>query len=75
MQEPFLKLSGGHARAGICLATASQPNLRKAHDHTPEQAQHQSGVALTHATLILRQRHIQRVMQPALNDPVAPFEF
>jgi len=75
MQETFLKLSGGGARVGIFFATAGQPNLRKAHDHTAEEAQDQGGIALAHATLILRQRHVQRVMQPALNDPVAPFEF
>ena len=75
MQKTFLELPGGGARAGIFLAPTCQPNLLKAHDHTAEQAQPHGGIALAHPTLILRQGHIQRVRQPALNDPIAPLEF
>ena len=72
--EAFLELVGRGTAAGIDLAAFFQPSLGEADDHAPEQAQHQSRIRVAHPTVILGQGYIERVMQAALDDPVAPLE-
>ena len=44
-------------------------------DHDPAKgAQHARGVGMAHAALILVQGHIQTMVQPTLNHPVAALE-
>ncbi len=49
--------------------------LRYAHDQSAEQTQQQRRVGLAHAAAVLVQGNIQRMMQPALYDPIAALEF
>jgi len=72
--EAFLELVGRGTTAGIDLAALVQPGLGEADDHAPEEAQHQSSIRVAHPTVILGQGYIERVMQAALDDPVAPLE-
>ena len=48
--------------------------LRHADDQPPHHPQHQRRLGLAHPAAIFIQRDVQRLMQPAFNDPVAAFE-
>ena len=75
MQEAFLELAGGGPAAGLELAAFLQPSLCETNHYPAEQAQGKGRLGVADPALIFTQRHVQGVMQAALDDPVAPFEF
>jgi hypothetical protein len=75
VREAFLELAGGGPTAGIDFAAFLQPDLRETNHYPAEQAQGKRRLGVTDPALIFTQRHVQSVMQAALDDPVAPFEF
>ena len=48
--------------------------LGNADDQATKHSQNQSRISVAHATPILIQGNVQRVVEPAFNDPVAPLE-
>jgi hypothetical protein len=74
MEESFLELAGGRPAARIDFAALLQPSLREAHHHPAEQAQGKSRLGVADPAVIFAQRDVQRMMQTALDDPVAPLE-
>lgn len=75
MEEALLELAGGGPAAGIDFTTFLQPDLRET-DHDPaEQAQRKGRLGVVDPAAVFAQRHIQSVMQAALDDPIAPLEF
>lgn len=75
MEEALLELASGGSAAGIDFTAFLQPDLCET-DHDPaEQAQRIGRLGVVDSALVLTQRHVQRVMQAALDDPVAPLEF
>ena len=75
MEEAFLELAGGGPAAGIDFPAFLQPDLCEADHYPAEQTQCKSRLGVADPAVIFTQRHVQGVMQPALNDPVAPLEF
>ena len=75
MQEAFLELAGGGPTLGIEFAAFLQPDLCKTNHYPAEQTQGKGRLGVADPALIFTQRHVQGVMQAALDDPVAPFEF
>ena len=74
VEESLLELAGGHPAAGIDFAAFLQPDLGEADHHPAKQAQRKGGPGVANPAVIFPQRDVQRVMQAALNNPVAPFE-
>src|ERR1017187_8433988 len=75
VQEAFLELAGGGPAAGIDFTAFPQPDLCET-DHDPaEQAQRKGRPGVVDPAAIFTQRHVQSVMQAALDDPIAPLEF
>ena len=75
MEEALLELAGGGPAAGIDFTAFLQPDLCET-DHDPaEQAQRKGRLGVVDPAVIFTQRHVQSVMQAALDDPVAPLEF
>ena len=72
MVELFLKAA--RAGASFGFSDFSNPGERQTHGHPPEHAHNQGRVGLAHPALILGHRHIQCLMQAALNNPVCAFE-
>ena len=72
--EPFLELAGGGPAARVAFAAGRQPRLGKTDHHPAKQAQGKGGLGLAHPAAILAERDVQRMVQAALNDPVAAFE-
>jgi len=70
-----LELAGGGPAAGIEFAAFLQPDLCETNHYPAEQAQGKGRLEVADPALIFTQRHVQGVMQAALDDPVAPFEF
>ena len=75
MEKAFLELAGGHATAWLAFAPLVYPDLGKTDHHPAKQAQCKSGLGVADATVVLAQDHVERMMQAALDDPVATFEF
>jgi len=75
VKEAFLELAGGGPTAGIEFAAFRQPDLCETNHYPAEQAQSKGRWGVADPALIFPQRHVQGVMQAALDDPVAPFEF
>jgi len=75
VQEAFLELAGGGPAAGIEFAAFLQPDLCETDHYSAEQAQGKGRLRVADPALIFTQRHVQSVMQAALDDPVAPLEF
>ena len=75
MEESFLELAGGGPTAGIEFAAFLQPDLCETDHYPAEQAQGEGRLGVADPALIFTQRHVQGVMQAALDDPVAPLEF
>ena len=75
MQEAFLELAGGGPTAGIEFAAFLQPDLCETNHYPAEQAQGKGRLGVADPALIFTQRHVQSVMQAALDDPIASFEF
>ena len=75
MEETLLELAGGGPAARIKFTTFLQPDLCET-DHDPsEQAQGKGRPGVVDPAAIFTQRHVQSVMQAALDDPIAPLEF
>ena len=73
MRKALLVAAHGPARLfGLRLCDG---RLRYADHQSPEQAQHQRRLGLAHAAVVFAQGHVQRVVQAALDDPVAALEF
>jgi len=73
MREALLVAAHGPARLfGLRLCDG---RLRYAYDQSPEQAQHQGRVGLAHTAAVLVQGNVQRMVQPAFDDPTAALEF
>lgn len=70
-----MELAGGGPTAGIEFAAFLQPDLCETNHYPAEQAQGEGGLGIADPALIFTQRDVQGVMQAALDDPVAPFEF
>ena len=75
MEEALLELASGGPAAGIEFATFLQPDLCETDHYPAEQAQGKGRLGVADPALIFTQCHVQRVMQAALDDPVAPLEF
>ena len=63
-----------HGPARLFGLRVRDGGLRYAHDQSAEQTQQQRGVGLAHAAAVLVERNVQRMMQPALDDPIAALE-
>ena len=70
-----MELAGGGPAAGIEFTTFLQPDLCETDHHPAEQAQGKGRLGVADPAVIFTQRHVQGVMQAALDDPVAPLEF
>jgi hypothetical protein len=75
VREAFLELAGGGPTARIEFAAFLQPDLCETNHYPAQQAQGKGRLGVTDPALIFTQRHVQGVMQAALDDPVASFEF
>ena len=75
MQEALLELASGGPAAGIEFAAFLQPDLCETNHYPAEQAQGKGRLGVADPALIFTQRHVQSVMQAALDDPIASFEF
>jgi len=51
-----------------------QPSLRAAYDYPAKEAQRKGRLGMANPTVIFVQGYIQRVVQAAFDDPIAPFE-
>jgi hypothetical protein len=70
-----LELACGNAGARIEFAALLHPGLRKADNHPAKQAQGKGRFGIANPTVIFGEGHIQRVVQAALDGPIAPLEF
>ena len=70
-----MELAGGGPTAGIEFAAFLQPDLCETNHYPAEQAQGKGRLGVADPALIFTQRHVQSVMQAALDDPIASFEF
>jgi len=75
VEESFLELAGGGPAARVDFAAFLQPGLRETDRHPAEHAQGKGRLGVVDPAVIFPQRDVQRVMQAALDDPVAPLEF
>ena len=75
VEEAFLELAGGGPAARIEFTTFPQPDLCETDHDPPEQAQRKGCPGVVDPAAIFTQRHVQSVMQAALDDPIAPLEF
>ena len=75
MEESFLELAGGGPAARVDFAAFLQPCLCESDRRPAEQAQGKGGLGVVDPAVIFTQRDVQSVMQAALDDPVASFEF
>jgi hypothetical protein len=73
MREALLVAAHGPAR--LFGLRQCDGRLRYAYDQSPEQAQHQGRVGLAHTAAVLVQGNVQRMVQPAFDDPIAALEF
>jgi len=64
-----------HAPARFFGLHLRDRRLRHADHQPPKHPQDQRRVGVAHPTAILIERHVQRVMQSALNDPITALEF
>ena len=70
-----MELASGDAATRVDLTARVDPDLRETDHHPTKEAQRKSGLGIAHPTLVFAQADIQRVMQAALDDPIAPLEF
>src|ERR1041384_1200119 len=70
-----LLLIAAYAPAGLLVLHLLNRRLSDAHDQTAKQTQNQCRIGVAHSAAILVQRNVQRMVQTALNDPVAALEF
>ena len=75
VEESLLELASGRPAAWLDFAALHQPDLREAHHHSAEQAQDKGRRRVADPAVIFAQADVQRVVQAALDDPIAPFEF
>jgi len=75
VEESLLELANGHPAAGIDFAALLQPNLCETDHHAAEQAQRKSGLGVADPAVVFAQGDVQSMMQAALDDPIAAFEF
>src|ERR1035441_9372231 len=75
VEEAFLELAGSGSAARVEFTTFLQPDLCET-DHDPAgPAQRKGRPGGVGPAAIFTQRHVQSVMQAALDDPIAPLEF
>src|SRR5208282_3820099 len=74
MEEALLELAGSRPAARIDFAAFFQPSLREAHDYPTEQAQGKGRRRVADPALIFAQSDIERVVETAFDNPVAPLE-
>ena len=75
VEEAFLELAGGDAAARLGFAALINPGLCET-DHNPaKQTQRKSRLGVTNPAMVFAQGHVQSVMEAALDDPIATFEF
>ena len=75
VEEALLELARGGPTPGIDFTAFLQPDLGETDRHPAKQAERKSGLGVAHPALILAQSDVQSVMQAALDDPIAAFEF
>lgn len=72
--EAFLEAAGVALGLWILAARLIDRRVGQAHHHPPDGSQHPRGGGVSHPALVLVQRDIQTMVEPALNDPVAALE-
>ena len=75
VEEALLELAGGGPAAGIDFTAFLQPDLCEADHYPAEQAQCKGRLGVVDPAVVFTQRHVQSMVQAALDDPVAPLEF
>ena len=70
-----MKLASGDAAAGLDFTARVNPNLCETDHHAAKQTQRKGRPGIADPAVVFAQGHVQSVVQAALDDPVAPFEF
>lgn len=72
--ELFLEAASVALGLGILLARLIDRRVGQAHHHAPDGSQDPRGGRVSYPALVLPQRDIQTLVEPALNDPVTALE-
>jgi len=72
--EALLELLGIEFGFGIGLARSIHGSIGEAEQNPPNHAQYQSRVRSSYTAQVFSHSHIQTMVQPTFNNPVAAFE-
>ena len=73
-EKALLESACGSAAARVEFTAFIQPSLREAYDYPAKEAQGKGRLGMANPTVIFAQGYVQRVVQAAFDDPIAPFE-
>ena len=73
--KALLESAGSSAAARVEFTAFLQPSLREAYDYPAKEAQGKGRLGMANPTVIFAQGYVQRVVQAAFDDPIAPLEF